>query len=168
MVDELTENHGASEVAAAALKLLSIQQKSQITAAPVKASDGPPPPSGSVRLFLTAGRRDGLQPSDLVGAIANEAGLAGNEINGLELQDECSFVEVPAEKVDHVIAGPEKHPHSRHPGPGAENASGKRIYPEGPGQTQETISPQPAVAISAERGLKPAPTGIPAAPVRIR
>ncbi len=98
MVDELTENHEPSEVAAAALKLLSTQLKTQISAAPVKASDGPAPEAGSTRLFLTAGRRDGLRPSDLVGAIANEAGLAGHEINGLDIQDECSFVEVPSGK----------------------------------------------------------------------
>jgi ATP-dependent RNA helicase DeaD len=37
-----------------------------------------------------------VRPADLVGAIANEAGLRGDAIGDIELYDTFSFVEVPA------------------------------------------------------------------------
>jgi ATP-dependent RNA helicase DeaD len=60
--------------------------------------------SGSmVRLFLRVGRRDGVRPADLVGAIANEAGLPGDLIGDIDLYDTFSFVEVPEDSGDKVI-----------------------------------------------------------------
>ena len=53
-----------------------------------------------VRLFLRVGRRDGVRPADLVGAIANEAGLSGDQIGDIDLYDTFSFVEVPEESGD--------------------------------------------------------------------
>ncbi|MBM3992098.1 MAG: ATP-dependent helicase, partial [Planctomycetes bacterium] len=44
-----------------------------------------------------------LRPGDLVGAIANEAGLAGNEIGPIQIADRFSLVEVPAPAAHHVI-----------------------------------------------------------------
>jgi ATP-dependent RNA helicase DeaD len=41
------------------------------------------------------GKRDGVRPADLVGAIANEAGLSGDVIGDIDLFDSFSFVEVP-------------------------------------------------------------------------
>ena len=48
-----------------------------------------------VQLFLRVGKRDGVRPSDLVGAIANEAGLSGDSIGDIDLFDSFCFVEVP-------------------------------------------------------------------------
>ena len=58
----------------------------------------------SLRIFIGAGRFDGLRPGDLVGAIANEAGLAGNEIGPIRIADRFALVEVPAPAAHHVIA----------------------------------------------------------------
>ena len=103
-VDELTENYQPSEVAAAALKLLWAQQKTGISVQPVDGSKGEPAPEpGKVRLFVTAGRQHGPRPMDLVGAIANEAGVAGREIGAIDILDDSTFVEVPADKVSQVI-----------------------------------------------------------------
>jgi ATP-dependent RNA helicase DeaD len=57
-----------------------------------------------VRLFLRVGRRDGVRPADLVGAIANEAGVPGDAIGDIDLYDNFSFVEVPEETGPAVIA----------------------------------------------------------------
>jgi ATP-dependent RNA helicase DeaD len=57
-----------------------------------------------VRLFLRVGRRDGVRPADLVGAIANEAGISGDQIGDIDLYDTFSFVEVPEESGQRVIA----------------------------------------------------------------
>jgi ATP-dependent RNA helicase DeaD len=57
----------------------------------------------TVRLFIGLGRSAGLRPSDLVGAIANEAGVAGSAIGVIEIADRSALVEVPAEAADLVI-----------------------------------------------------------------
>jgi ATP-dependent RNA helicase DeaD len=57
----------------------------------------------SARLFVGLGRSAGLRPSDLVGAIANEAGVAGSSIGVVEIADRFALVEVPAEAADAVI-----------------------------------------------------------------
>ena len=56
------------------------------------------------RLFVSIGRRDGLRPGDLVGAIANEAGLSGNAIGAIDILDAMSFVEVPSDSGESVLA----------------------------------------------------------------
>jgi ATP-dependent RNA helicase DeaD len=37
-----------------------------------------------------------VQPGNIVGAIANEADLDGSQINGIDIQDDHSFVRLPA------------------------------------------------------------------------
>ena len=56
-----------------------------------------------VRIFINAGREAGISPKDLVGAIANEAGLPGRDIRGIEITDRFSLVEIPEDAADHVI-----------------------------------------------------------------
>ncbi|MFO0397814.1 MAG: DbpA RNA binding domain-containing protein, partial [Gemmatimonadota bacterium] len=62
-------------------------------------------PSGELtRLFIAAGRNAKVRPADLVGAIANEAGLHAKAIGSIEIADAFSIVEVPSEAADDVIA----------------------------------------------------------------
>jgi ATP-dependent RNA helicase DeaD len=56
-----------------------------------------------VRIFIGAGRAAGLRPGDIVGAIANEAGVPGSAIGAIEITDGFSLVEVPADAADVVI-----------------------------------------------------------------
>ena len=56
------------------------------------------------RLFIAAGRRAGIRPGDLVGAITNEAGIEGRSIGAIEIGDRYSLVEVAEELADDVIA----------------------------------------------------------------
>ena len=56
-----------------------------------------------VRLFIGTGRAAGLRPGDIVGAIANEAGVPGSAIGAIEIADAFSLVEVPADAADLVI-----------------------------------------------------------------
>jgi ATP-dependent RNA helicase DeaD len=56
-----------------------------------------------VRLFVGAGRRAGIRPADLVGAIANESGISSRDLGQIEIADSFSLVEVPEEMADHVI-----------------------------------------------------------------
>jgi ATP-dependent RNA helicase DeaD len=57
----------------------------------------------TARLFIGAGRIDGLRPGDLVGAIANEAGVSGGTIGAIEIMDRFALVEVPADQAEDVI-----------------------------------------------------------------
>ncbi|MBI5365074.1 MAG: DbpA RNA binding domain-containing protein [Planctomycetes bacterium] len=57
----------------------------------------------SARLFVASGRMDGLRPGDLVGAIANEAGVPGDAIGAIEIQDRFTLVEVPEDFVDDIV-----------------------------------------------------------------
>jgi ATP-dependent RNA helicase DeaD len=63
-----------------------------------------PGSAGMTRLFVAAGRRAGVRPGDLVGAIAGESGLTGRDIGAIEIADAFSLVEVPEERADEVIA----------------------------------------------------------------
>jgi ATP-dependent RNA helicase DeaD len=72
-----------------------------------KAGKGPPGRGMSgptARLFVGAGRQAGIRPQDLVGAIANEAGIRGREIGAIEIGERSSIVEVSQGVARHVIA----------------------------------------------------------------
>jgi ATP-dependent RNA helicase DeaD len=45
---------------------------------------------------LEVGRRDGVQPANIVGAIAHTADLAGTQINGVDIRDDHTLVRLPA------------------------------------------------------------------------
>jgi len=63
----------------------------------------PRPEGGWDRLFVGLGARAGLRVGDLVGAIANEAGLDRTEIGAIQLGDLFSFVEVAEGRGAEVI-----------------------------------------------------------------
>ncbi len=54
-------------------------------------------------IHLNVGRRGGVRPSDLVGAIANECGLAGRDVGPIRISDGYSVVGVPEASVDDVL-----------------------------------------------------------------
>lgn len=57
-----------------------------------------------VRLRVSVGRRAGLRPGDLVGAIANESGVDARAIGAIDLADHYTLVEVD-ESVAERVAG---------------------------------------------------------------
>jgi ATP-dependent RNA helicase DeaD len=54
-------------------------------------------------LYVGLGRRAGVRPGDLVGAIANESGLSGRQIGPIRISDKYSVVGVPEHRVDDII-----------------------------------------------------------------
>jgi ATP-dependent RNA helicase DeaD len=56
-----------------------------------------------VRLFLDVGRSSKVGPSDIVGAVANEAGVPGRAIGAIDVHDRFSLVEVPSEYIEQVL-----------------------------------------------------------------
>jgi ATP-dependent RNA helicase DeaD len=56
-----------------------------------------------VTLFIGLGARAGLRPQDVVGAIANEAGISSRDIGNIVIGDEHSRVQVPKDAAPEVI-----------------------------------------------------------------
>ena len=55
------------------------------------------------RVYIGAGRKAGIRPGDLVGAIANEARMDSSNIGAIEIADRFSLVEVPEPMAERVI-----------------------------------------------------------------
>jgi ATP-dependent RNA helicase DeaD len=122
VVESLAEEHGLMEVALAAVRLAheasghaadeeeipDLSAPAPRAARPARSAQAPHqqrgPAEGMTRLFVGAGRERGIRPQDLVGAIANEAGLNGRQIGAIEIADRFSLVEVPEAAADHVVA----------------------------------------------------------------
>jgi hypothetical protein len=116
----LLDTHDAVEVAAAALRLYEATRrdvaviKAKAAAAgakasaprePQRAADAPAPAAaGRQRVFLAAGKRDNVRVGDIVGAIANEAGVPGDKIGQVDLYESHSTVELAAEDAAKVVA----------------------------------------------------------------
>ncbi|MFC4147581.1 DEAD/DEAH box helicase [Micromonospora mangrovi] len=59
----------------------------------------------TTQVFIGLGRRAGVRPQDLVGAITGETGINGRDIGSIEIADRFSLVEVPVGVADEVIQG---------------------------------------------------------------
>lgn len=116
-VNDLADEHGSAEIAAAILKLYADETGRAMTPeqqeddlAVFSASSGaahtktPRSETGMVRLFLNVGRVQGVRPQDIVGAIANEAGIPGRAIGAIDIFDAYTFVDIPQELVPQVLA----------------------------------------------------------------
>jgi len=61
----------------------------------------PDGPTGSV--YVNVGAKAGVRPADLVGAIANEAGIAGRDVGPIRIAEHYAVVGVPEGAVDDVV-----------------------------------------------------------------
>jgi ATP-dependent RNA helicase DeaD len=127
VVQSLASEFELADVAAAAVKLVHAQMSDGATAderdlpAPSLHEDGsgpsakaPRPAAGrradaartgqTARIFIGAGRQAGIRPADLIGAIANEAGLSSRDLGIVQIADRFAIVEVPAASADAAIA----------------------------------------------------------------
>jgi ATP-dependent RNA helicase DeaD len=104
-IGALAAEYDPADVAAAALHLLwQIRVGPLPEMAEAVAASGEQPEPGMTQLFIGMGRQDGLRPYDLVGAIANEAGLPGKAIGAIDILDRTAFVEVPSDRAEAVMA----------------------------------------------------------------
>ena len=58
----------------------------------------------TVRIYVGVGRKDGVRPQDLVGAIANQTELTGREIGPINIADRFATVGVPESAAEDVMA----------------------------------------------------------------
>lgn len=128
LVDSLAEDHDVLDLAAAAVMLADrsrdgdATEEEEIPSETVPASrddrERPGPRAGRTvparrprggggdvtRIYIGLGRRAGVRPADLVGAIANEARINSREIGAIEIADRFSLVEVPSSSADAIIS----------------------------------------------------------------
>jgi ATP-dependent RNA helicase DeaD len=70
--------------------------------APVAVADEP---AARVRLFVSAGRQDGVRPSDVVGALVNGVGIAKEAIGRVDIRDSFTLVDMRADEADRAAKG---------------------------------------------------------------
>jgi len=128
VVDTLVQQFDIRQVALAAIKLTheasgAVVDEKEIPDASVrpdrgadrktdKKTDGTARPAKgrsqgngeTARVYVGVGRKDGVRPGDLVGAIANETSLSGREIGPIKLAEHFAVVGVPEWSADEVIA----------------------------------------------------------------
>jgi ATP-dependent RNA helicase DeaD len=106
LVEQLAEESGCdmAEIAAAAARLAR-DDKPLIVDLEPEPEQVAQPDQGMVRFFIHAGRRDGVRPGDIVGAIANEAGVPGKAIGAIDIYDSFTFVDVPAQYKEQILSG---------------------------------------------------------------
>ena len=56
-----------------------------------------------IRLFINAGKKNKIRAKDIVGAFAGEAGIPGKSIGHVDIYDDYTFVDVPAEYAKDII-----------------------------------------------------------------
>jgi len=113
LVEQLAEEgpHDIAEIAAAAAKLASVakpivpvKEREEIRPAAARSARASRPVAEArVRLQMSVGKRDGIRPSDVVGSIANEAGIEGRDIGPIEILNDRTYVSVPASAVKQVL-----------------------------------------------------------------
>ena len=55
------------------------------------------------RLFINIGKRDGVRPANILGAIAGESGISGNLVGSIDMYDNYTFVDVPQNMASEVL-----------------------------------------------------------------
>jgi hypothetical protein len=101
----LLERYEATAVAAALLELWTAAKTGAATPPPIAA----PGPDAPVKIWVGVGKRDAVTPSDLVGALVKEIGLAREAVGRVELRDSFSLIELKGvpdpERVAEQMAG---------------------------------------------------------------
>ena len=105
VVDELTEETGvdAADIAAATT-FLSVGDKLIETPNLPDSKQYTFSEEGMVQLYINIGRKQGISPGDIVGAIAGEADIPGRVIGAIDVNDSYTLVDVPTEFVERVLA----------------------------------------------------------------
>lgn len=112
LVEELARDGGfaLAEVAAAAARLaLGDKPLGLAPEEEPEPEEAPQPEAGFrggeavARLILAAGSRAGVRPADVVGAIANEAGVPGREIGAIDIHENFTLVDLPRRFLAQVL-----------------------------------------------------------------
>ena len=79
-------------------------KRAPASASAAPSSDPADDDDAKIRLSMALGKRDGIRPADVVGSIANEAGIPGSDIGPIEIRDDITYVTIPARHREVVLA----------------------------------------------------------------
>jgi len=102
LAGELFQRYSPQDVAAAALSLIAGDL--EVDDIEERGRAGLSSGTGTVRLFLTIGKKDKIKVGDLVRSISEGTNIPGKKIGNISIFDAFSFVEVPANLADRVIS----------------------------------------------------------------
>lgn len=103
LVEKLMDEYASIDIASAILKLYIGEEEKQELEKDDEEFEGTGGSGGMVRLFINVGRKDGVGPNHIVGAISGEANIPGKLIGSIDIYDKFSFVEVPKEHARDVL-----------------------------------------------------------------
>jgi ATP-dependent RNA helicase DeaD len=107
LVEALAQEFELMDIAAAAVAMLHDERDGARAAADVALPSESAPDETTAgpmtTLFVGAGRKAGIRPGDLVGAIAGEARISAKQIGNIRIADTHALVEVPEVVADRVI-----------------------------------------------------------------
>ncbi len=115
LIEQYRQEHDvpAIEIAAALARMAVGGQPMLLTAQDEGGGRGPRKhPRGKAtdveRYRIEVGHAHGVKPGNIVGAIANEAGISGEHIGHIDIQTEYSLVDLPAGMPKHIFKGLKK------------------------------------------------------------
>ena len=103
-VRELSESMNIEDMAAAAFSIAF----GGMDVTDLAKQSAPLREKAMTRLFMTVGRKDKIQTSEILRTIAEEAGIPGRRIGKIDIRDNFTFVEVPSDIVEKVITAMDK------------------------------------------------------------
>ena len=105
LVQSLAQDFDLLDIAAAAVAMIQAESDATPTVGPAieipAPAPAPPPrrderrPRGIVQLALNVGKKHGVRPADIVGAITGEARITSRELGAIRIAEAQSLVEVP-------------------------------------------------------------------------
>ncbi len=115
LVEHLSVEHDIIDVAAAAIKLadrsrhdgeavdVEIPSAAQETAKTQRRQPRTGASADMAKIYIGVGRGAGIKPTDIVGAIANEAGISSRQIGAIDIADRFSLIEVPSSEINAIV-----------------------------------------------------------------
>ena len=109
-VERLAEEHSSIDIAAALMKLIiNKNEEEAMEVAQDISSIDTGAEAGMVRMFLNIGKKHGVNPGHILGAITGESGIDGNLVGVIDMFETFTFVEVPQGYANQVLQAMNKN-----------------------------------------------------------
>ncbi len=106
LVEDLANESGfdIAEIAAAAILIVGGDKPIKVKPEQISSEQQGKSSEGMVRLFINIGRSGKVSPSNIVGAISNEADVPGKSIGAIDIYDRYTLVDIPSEYKEQVLS----------------------------------------------------------------
>jgi ATP-dependent RNA helicase DeaD len=110
MIEEMADakDYSSMQVAAAMLKEMIGDNQVKKEERKMNVENTGAKEKGMARLFLNIGKKQKVRPGDILGAIAGETEISGDQVGAIDMFDKFSFVEVPSHIAPDVLKSMEQ------------------------------------------------------------